>query len=126
PAEGAPAEPPAASGEARSPEPARHPPRPRNRRRRRLPPGEAAPAREGAERPRAHPAPGERQARGEPSRERGDRGERGPRQDRRGGRPGRGRDGAPRSAERKLYSFDSVVDRGFDDIEEEAETRRVH
>jgi hypothetical protein len=28
--------------------------------------------------------------------------------------------------ERKLYSFDSVVDRGFDDVEEEAETRRVH
>jgi hypothetical protein len=28
--------------------------------------------------------------------------------------------------ERKLYSFDSVVDRGFDDVEEEAGTRRVH
>ena len=29
-------------------------------------------------------------------------------------------------AERKLYSFDSVVDRGFDDVEEEEGTRRVH
>jgi hypothetical protein len=29
--------------------------------------------------------------------------------------------------ERKLYSFDSIVDRGFEDIEEEGgETRRVH
>jgi hypothetical protein len=31
-----------------------------------------------------------------------------------------------RKVERKLYSFDSVVDRGFDDVEEEAGTRRVH
>jgi hypothetical protein len=26
----------------------------------------------------------------------------------------------------KLYSFDSVVDRGFEDLEEESGTRRVH
>jgi hypothetical protein len=58
--------------------------------------------------------------------------QRGPRRDqgrgpRRDGPPGRGRDGPPRRAERQLYSFDSVVDRGFEDVEEEgAETRRVH
>ncbi|HEV2336243.1 MAG TPA: hypothetical protein VGS13_12150, partial [Stellaceae bacterium] len=40
--------------------------------------------------------------------------------------PGRGRDGPPRRVERQLYSFDSVVDRGFDDVEEEAGERRVH
>jgi hypothetical protein len=28
--------------------------------------------------------------------------------------------------ERKPYSFDSVVDRGFEDVDEEAGTRRVH
>ncbi|HKS88621.1 MAG TPA: hypothetical protein VJR70_04200, partial [Stellaceae bacterium] len=43
----------------------------------------------------------------------------------RDGPPGRGRAG-PRPVERKLYSFDSVVDRGFDDVEEEEGTRRVH
>jgi hypothetical protein len=62
-----------------------------------------------------------------------------PREGRRDGRPrgdrpdrgrdrttGRGRDGPPQRRERALYSFDSVVDRGFDDVEEEAGTRRVH
>jgi hypothetical protein len=52
----------------------------------------------------------------------------GNRQDRRDGRDGRGRgrgDG-PKRIERKLYSFDSIVDRGFEDVEEEAGTRRVH
>src|SRR5207248_3079097 len=44
----------------------------------------------------------------------------------RGGPPGRGRGMPDRKIERKLYSFDSVVDRGFEDIEEEAGTRRVH
>jgi len=71
---------------------------------------------------------------------RGDRRERGPRRpgerdgrrrddDRRGGRGGpRGRDrDSARRPERKLYNTDSVVDRGFEDVEEEgAETRRVH
>ena len=42
------------------------------------------------------------------------------------GPPGRGRDAPPRRAERQLYSVDSVVDRGFEDVEEEAGTRRVH
>jgi hypothetical protein len=44
----------------------------------------------------------------------------------RGGPPGRDRGGPGKKIERKLYSFDSVVDRGFEDVEEEAETRRVH
>src|SRR5262249_48105653 len=56
---------------------------------------------------------------------RGDRRD-GRRDDRRGARPGRGRDGPSRPSERKLYSVDSVVDRGFDDVEDESETRRVH
>jgi hypothetical protein len=53
---------------------------------------------------------------------------RGDRRDSRPGHgPGRGRDDRPRREERKLYSFDSVVDRGFEDVEEEgAEPRRVH
>ena len=42
-------------------------------------------------------------------------------------RPARGRGGAAATARRaKLYSIDSIVDRGFEDIEEEGETRRVH
>ena len=28
--------------------------------------------------------------------------------------------------EQKLYSVDAIVDRGFEDVEEEGETRRVH
>jgi hypothetical protein len=64
-----------------------------------------------------------------PERGRRDGGPRGDRQDRgRGGPGGRGRDrdrpGKP--VERKLYSVDTVVDRGFDDVEEEEGTRRVH
>jgi hypothetical protein len=43
-----------------------------------------------------------------------------------GGPPGRGRGAPDRKIERKLYSTDAVVDRGFDDIDEEAGTRRVH
>lgn len=42
---------------------------------------------------------------------------------------GRGRDGRgdrDKRAERKIYTYDSVVDRGFEDVEEEAGTRRVH
>ena len=40
----------------------------------------------------------------------------------------RGGRGAPprRVIEQKLYSVDLIVDRGFEDIEEEGETRRVH
>ena len=40
---------------------------------------------------------------------------------------GRGRGDGPKKVERKLYTLDAVVDRGFEDVEEEgAETRRVH
>ncbi|HEX3863371.1 MAG TPA: hypothetical protein VHY35_16920 [Stellaceae bacterium] len=54
------------------------------------------------------------------------------RRDRRDGPGGRGgaRNAAPRQVERKLYNIDAVVDRGFEDIEAEAEgdteARRVH
>jgi hypothetical protein len=52
---------------------------------------------------------------------------RGDRPDRGRDRPaGRGRAAPPQRRERQLYSFDSVVDRGFNDIEEETGTRRVH
>jgi hypothetical protein len=46
-----------------------------------------------------------------------------------GGRRGRGRDASPRRSEPKLYVLESVVDRGFDDIEaagDEPSGRRVH
>jgi hypothetical protein len=41
-------------------------------------------------------------------------------------RDGRGRGDGPKKIERKLYAIDSVVDRGFEDVEEETGTRRVH
>ncbi|HTQ34775.1 MAG TPA: hypothetical protein VMI30_11430 [Stellaceae bacterium] len=45
---------------------------------------------------------------------------------RRDDRDGRGgRDDRPARVERKLYTLDSVVDRGFEDVEEESGTRRV-
>jgi len=75
-------------------------------------------------------AAGPRNRRGDGPRTPGDRGDTArqgpPRESRRDGPPGRGRAGPPRKLERKLYSFDSVVDRGFEDIEEEAGERRVH
>jgi hypothetical protein len=72
--------------------------------------------------------------------DRGRSGERGPRGDRprgdhpRGERPrfgkkGFGRSGPERRPEPKLYSFESVVDRGFEDVADEANegaTKRVH
>jgi hypothetical protein len=66
----------------------------------------------------------ERRAEGRGRRDSGprDRSHRGDRRDR-GGR------GAPpkRAVPQKLYSVDSIVDRGFEDVEEEeGETRRVH
>jgi hypothetical protein len=48
------------------------------------------------------------------------------RRDQRDGRPGRGRSDGPKRVERKLYSLDSIVDRGFEDVEEESGARRVH
>jgi len=130
------------------------PPRSRNRRRRRPAvasagtpaasdgaDGAAAPSerpagrRDRDQRGRARPAdrpPGpDQHSRGPRDRDRRDGGAR---SDQRGDQRGRGRGGPPgrdrgppgRKIERKLYSFDSVVDRGFDDVEEEAGTRRVH
>jgi hypothetical protein len=156
-------------------EPGARPARPRNRRRRRTPPGDAAAGHTGGFGPREAGAPsgprtrpgerrpgagrqGERRPQGErsdgarqgasrePRRDAGPggdpRGDAGPSGDPRGdqreprrdpGRdgarnrpPGRGRDAPPRRTERQLYSVDSVVDRGFEDVEEEAGTRRVH
>lgn len=138
------------SQEASGVEPGSRPARSRNRRRRHATPPGAPTADSGEHRPRE---PGARDRSGSgavPRQRRGDgpaaAGERGdaarrngprdgrregrPRSDRRDGRrdrpPGRGRDAPPRRVERSLYSFDSVVDRGFDDVEEEAGTRRVH
>ncbi|HWB49761.1 MAG TPA: hypothetical protein VG651_11670, partial [Stellaceae bacterium] len=105
-----------------TPDPTRRP-----RRRNRRPgtadrPGEPAP--DTAGQPRGRDRRDAREARGG----REDR----PR-DGRGGREGRSRDGRargrddrPKKVERKLYAFDSVVDRGFEDVEEESGTRRVH
>ena len=102
---------------------------PRQRRRHRTAPGDA-PA--GDRPPREDRGP-RREGHYQTDRpsERGPRGGRdgrregGPR-DRRGRPPGRGRDAAPRKIERKLYHIDSVVDRGFEDVEAEGDTRRVH
>jgi hypothetical protein len=65
--------------------------------------------------------PGGRREGGQRDR-RDDRGNRGERR----GPPGRGRAGPPRPIERKLYSTDAIVDRGFEDVDEEDGTRRVH
>jgi hypothetical protein len=103
--------------------------RPPHRGRRSGPPGDRSPRPEG----QGQPGP-RREGQGRDDRQRGPRREgqgrdaRPRRGDRRDGRPGRGPgpDDRPRREERKLYSFDSVVDRGFEDVEEEAGTRRVH
>jgi hypothetical protein len=139
--------------EAPRPEPGTRPARPRNRRRRRAPSADAAASNAGEHRPREAGAPsaprnrpGERgnaARRDAPRETRRDAGprpnppgnpagaqrDRRPDQGRAQGRnrpPGRGRDGPPRRVERQLYSVDAVVDRGFEDVEEEAGTRRVH
>ena len=120
-------------------EPGTRPRRPRNRRRG-ISPG--SPGTEvGERRQRADGSPGAAatprgrdggrpdQRQGDRQHAGGERRDRGPRdrRDRRDGPPGRGRGpAAPRQVERKLYSLDSVVDRGFDDVDEEAGTRRVH
>jgi hypothetical protein len=121
------------------------PPQPRRRRRRRLTDAAAlgqtaqAGAVAGAESEisgRRHRRDGPRQSGGE--RGAGDRGaggsdrrtegrggprDRGDRRDRDRG----GRGAPPRRAEQKLYSVDAIVDRGFEDVEEDGgETRRVH
>ena len=69
----------------------------------------------------------DQRSRGPRDRDRRDGGARGEQRGRgRGGAPGRDRGPPGRKLERKLYSVDSVVDRGFDDVDEEAGTRRVH
>jgi len=69
------------------------------------------------------PRDGDRRRDGAQGRRDGPRGRRDGRD--RDGR-GRGRGDGPKKVERKLYAYDSVVDRGFEDIEEEAGSRRVH
>jgi hypothetical protein len=124
------------------PSPEGQPPRPRRRRRRpAVADGTALPGGEHQAEPRGPgPARGDRRSeprQGEARREGGARdGQRagpggarrdGPGGGRREGGPGRGRGGPPpRQVERKLYSVDAVVDRGFEDVEEDAGTRRVH
>jgi hypothetical protein len=106
------------------------PGRPRNRR----PPDRAAPdgdpRRHGVRQPRERAArPGDAGARGPDRRDQGSD-TRGRRDGRSGGRPpGRGREAPRRKPEQKLYALESVVDRGFEDVTEDAEessTRRVH
>lgn len=116
--------------------------RPRNRR-----PGEerpaegpprdgASPSRPAPERRSQEPAGQDtaRRDRGGPDRGIGDRGTRGRNPPSRGDRPrgsGRnsGREGPARRIEQKLYALEATVDRGFEDVADEAEdsgTRRVH
>jgi len=152
-AEGAPAE---AGAEMPTRPLGTRPPRSRNRRRRRrpneaaanaaAPAGQGAPRREGEERspdrgsdraPRKHQHDRERErdrgardGAGRPDRRDDRRGSQreGQRDRGRRGPPGRerGRGMSERKAPPKLYSFDSVVDRGFEDVEGEGETKRVH
>jgi hypothetical protein len=113
--------------------PGNRPARTRNRRRRRAPPGSAT-GDTGEQRPldagmpdRTGSPSGPGNRRGEGPGARGDAARENRRHGRpRSDRPDRGRAAPPRKLDRKLYSFDSVVDRGFDDVEEEAGTRRVH
>jgi hypothetical protein len=133
--ENAPAAEGAAEGTAPAPRDPNRPPRHRNRRPRGDRPndrpaaegGETAPheARPGRDRragPDRGPRDGDRRRDGPTGRR--DRRDRGEGRDGRG--RGRGRDDREKRVERKLYNIDSVVDRGFEDIEEEAGARRVH
>jgi len=105
------------------------PPRARRRNRPGAAPRDAAagdppPREDNGPRRESRDRPGQRD-RGPPGNRREGGRDAGPR-DRRGRPPGRGRDAAPRRVERKLYQIDSVVDRGFEDVEEEGGSRRVH
>ena len=142
-----------ATGDASAEAPTRplgtRPPRSRNRRRRGpraavaengATSSERADGRGGRDQPVGQARPGEARPGGAHTDERRERDRRNSagREDRRGersggqreggrrGPPGRGRGAPDRRPSPKLYSFDSVVDRGFDDVEEEGETRRVH
>ncbi len=87
-----------------------------------------------AETPRRERGRGPRDGDGSglPGRERGDRNDRGARGRGPGGPRdgrGRGRDAPARRVEQKLYALESTVDRGFEDVPDEAEdrrSRRVH
>ncbi len=119
-------------------------PRPRRRRRRR-PTDAAAPGAASGQTPAAgaeadisgqHRRGGPRQGAAERSPDNRDAGGRGRRAEGRGGPRDRGdrrdrdrggREAPSRRVEQKLYSVDAIVDRGFEDVEEEGgETRRVH
>ncbi|HTT78799.1 MAG TPA: hypothetical protein VMF86_03885, partial [Stellaceae bacterium] len=99
-------------------------PRSRNRRRRRAAPATAAATEHAAATPETHGPRSRRDNRAGGATDRRQSPPRGApnrfRHDGRGGREG------PRQIDRKLYTVDAVVDRGFDDVEEEAGTRRVH
>ncbi len=105
--------------------PARDPNRPPRRRTRRSAGDQPAGDGPSAARPSR-----DRRTAGEHAPREGDRRrDRGDRRDSRDSRERRGRGGRddrPRPVERKLYAIDSVVDRGFEDVDEEAGTRRVH
>ena len=118
-------------GTARRPWPGR----PRNRR----PPDRAAPdgdpRRRGARQPSERAArPGDAGTRGPDRRDQGSGADARGRRDRRssGRPPGRGREAPLRKPEQKLYSLESVVDRGFEDVTDDSNeggeggTRRVH
>src|SRR6185503_4160958 len=78
----------------------------------------------GRDRRRGGPRQGEAEGGGQRDRSQRDRGPRDRGRDR-GDRGGRG--ALPRRVvEQKLYSVDAIVDRGFEDVEEDGETRRVH
>lgn len=77
------------------------------------PRGPGAPNKEFRDRDRQGKAPRDRNASGKGNRERGPRGHG-------KGKFGKGRDDFRRKPEPKLYSFESVVDRGFEDVTEEA------
>jgi hypothetical protein len=118
----------AASGEvgaAADAAPAGTAPRSRNRRRRRPPAtvGAAAAAAAGAPEV-ARDAVGDDRRTG--ARDRRSEGRGGGPRDRRSRPSERGRGGPPRRVEQKLYSVDAIVDRGFEDVEEDGDTRRVH
>jgi hypothetical protein len=126
----------AAPAAAGATQPDRRPPRRRNRRPRSDGPREGTVGEPGTETPQENRPGRDRRSTGGPrdSEHRRD-GPGGRRDDRREGARGRrdsrngrdrGRGDGPRKIERKLYTYDSIVDRGFEDVEEEAGTRRVH
>jgi hypothetical protein len=125
-AAGAPAGAEGSAPAAPNPDGNRRPPRRRNRRPRGDRPaaaeGSAPAAQEASQGRDRRPGPGRGPRDGDRRR---DRDGRPGRRDRRDGREGRGRGDGPKRVEVKLYSIDSIVDRGFEDVEEEAGTRRV-